>query len=254
MRSAAQLTPRLVAAGLTPVLIVVHLLGSPAPARAAADSAVEAQFAASINQERAGHGLAALQVADDLTAVARRHSRAMADSSELRHNPSLASDVGGWDKLGENVGRGHSAESLHTAFMASGSHRGNILDPEWTEVGIGVVIADDRIWVTQIFRLPTRADEPTTDADPEPRSTPRPAPPTEPDVGSSSDSTDQSGTGQSDTDAASDGSDREDRAGEPAPEPPQPVPEPPLAHDRITLILARLQAAEEERRLSDIVA
>ena len=122
-------------------------------------------------------GLPSLAVADDLVAVARRHSVRMADAADLHHNPDLATEVTGWQKVGENVGRGPRVEPIHDAFMNSPGHRENILDPDWTEIGIGVEVRDGTVWVTEVFREPEAAPAPgTAPPAPEPAAAPAPAP------------------------------------------------------------------------------
>ena len=81
----------------------------------------------------------------------------MAGSSRLYHNPRLTSDVTNWRWVGENVGYGPSVASVHTAFMNSPAHKANILDRDYTEVGIGVVVANGRVWVAEVFRRPMRS-------------------------------------------------------------------------------------------------
>lgn len=155
--TAAFTTPRhWVAALVVGVAALMMVTLAPAVAGAAAAGA-EAAFVTAANQERAAEGLPALAVADDLVAVARRHSAAMADGRDLHHNPSLTSDVAGWQLVGENVGRGPDTGVIHAAFMASPDHRANLLESRWTEVGIGVEVREGRIWVTQVFRLPAEA-------------------------------------------------------------------------------------------------
>jgi uncharacterized protein YkwD len=138
-------------------LLVAGLPLEPADADSSiAGTSVEADFVSRVNHERTSRGLAPLRVSSDLVTVARNHSRRMGDANHLHHNPNFGSEVTSWRKVGENVGRGPSVSSLHTAFMNSPSHRNNLLDPAWTEVGIGVKVVDGRIWVTQLLRLPSR--------------------------------------------------------------------------------------------------
>ena len=143
------------------LLALVATLVPSAPAHAADAAAHEARFVDSLNVERASRGLDRVRVAADLTAVARRHSDVMAAQSRLHHNPNLASDVSGWQRLSENVGRGPSVASIHSALMASTGHRANILDTRVTEVGVGVTVSGSTIWVTQVFRLPTTVQSAT---------------------------------------------------------------------------------------------
>src|SRR6056297_230255 len=104
---------------------------------------LESEFVHLTNQARAERGLAAaLQVAPELTAVARSHAARMADDDHLHHNPALTADVSGWDIVGENVGRGPSVAALHRALMDSPSHRDNILDERYTQIGVGIEVRD----------------------------------------------------------------------------------------------------------------
>lgn len=205
---------------------------------AMADSGMESQFVAAINQERSSQGLPSLSAAGDLTAVARQHSAVMADKDDLHHNPNLGSDVGGWQKVGENVGRGASVSSLHAAFMASPGHKRNIVDPDWTQIGVGVVVVDGRVWVTEVFRLPAGAAKPKPAPAPaEPEQEAKPAPEAE--------STPEAEPAPADAPA---------QAPEPAPEPePHEVVEQPLPLDRMTITLARLEAAERFASLEDVL-
>jgi hypothetical protein len=82
----------------------------------------------------------------------------MAARHSYYHNPSLGSEVGGWQALAENVGKGSDAASLHSAFMASSGHRHNILSPTYTEVGVGTATdSAGTLYVVEIFRLPAGA-------------------------------------------------------------------------------------------------
>lgn len=156
--------------------LLVGLTLPTTPAHAAVDAGAESQFVAAVNQARSAQGLPSLQVAGDLTSVARQHSARMADGDNLHHNPNLGSQVTNWQKVGENVGTGPSVDSIHSAFMNSASHRANILGSDWTQVGVGVEVRGDTIWVTQVFRQPQGASQPA----PEPESTPAPQPAPEP--------------------------------------------------------------------------
>jgi hypothetical protein len=71
------------------------------------------------------------------------------------HNPNLTSQVSGWQKIGENVGVGPDENSIENAFMNSTHHRDNILDPDYTLVGVGTARGSDgRLYVTQDFEKP----------------------------------------------------------------------------------------------------
>src|SRR3954447_17604634 len=115
----------------------------------------EAQFVAKMNAARQASGLAPYSVASDLTSVARSHSAQMASRQSLYHNPSLTSQVQNWQAVGENVGEGPTVSDIHTAFMNSPEHRANILDHDFTQVGVGGSVDKNGIvWVTEDFRKP----------------------------------------------------------------------------------------------------
>jgi hypothetical protein len=120
---------------------------------ASADAGVEGQFLSKINASRASAGLAPLQMSGSLQSYARSHSAKMAAAGKIYHSSSdqLRSAAGsGWTKLGENVGRGPSVNSIYDALMNSSGHRKNILGG-YNQVGIGVVQSGGYIYVTQVF-------------------------------------------------------------------------------------------------------
>ena len=126
-------------------------------------SSAEYAFLSDINNSRAQHGLRSLTMSSSLQSVARRWSQHMASggcsgSASICHNPNLSSQVSGWQKIGENVGVGPNESSIQNAFMNSSHHRANILDPDFTLVGIGTAVGKDgRLYVTQDFERPQGA-------------------------------------------------------------------------------------------------
>ncbi|HVF74115.1 MAG TPA: CAP domain-containing protein [Acidimicrobiales bacterium] len=120
---------------------------------ASADNAGdESAFVSRINSLRASKGLPALVVDVRLTDVARAWSASMAKRNVLEHNPNLSSQAPStWQKLGENVGYGGSVTQVHDAFVNSPSHYRNLVDGAFNAVGIGVVWAGSRMWVTEVF-------------------------------------------------------------------------------------------------------
>ena len=132
----------------TTSLVAVVLAGFGA---VASTSSSEDSFVSRINAERTSRGLRAVTVASDLVYVARSWSAQMASDGAISHDPNLPNEVSNWSQLGDNVGRGASVSSIHDAFMNSSAHRAIILDPAFTHVGVGVVDAGDRLYVTEIF-------------------------------------------------------------------------------------------------------
>ena len=161
------------------VLAALSALGM-SSARAQVPDA-EARFVERIAQERQARGLPGYTVAVDLQDVARRHAQRMAERGEPYHNPNLTSEVRGWDLVGENVGRGWEADSLHQAFMDSPTHRDIILSSQFTEIGVGVVrTSDGQMWVVEVFRRPTQESATVAPAAAPPAPPPPPRPPAAP--------------------------------------------------------------------------
>jgi uncharacterized protein YkwD len=107
------------------------------------------------NSERSERGLPRLTSKSDLASVALKQAKRMAAAGKLFHNPNLSSDVSGWRYVGENVGYGSSAAKIHAALMNSAPHRANILDRDYTQIGVGAVRDDNgRLWIAQVFRKP----------------------------------------------------------------------------------------------------
>lgn len=146
---------RTVAALLTALALVLGALvtGAVTAAPAGANSA-EDTVTAKLNYARTSRGLPRLAVRSSLVAVARAQAQRMASSDTLYHNPRLTSDVTNWRFVGENVGYGPDALTVHVAFMQSAPHRANILDRDYTEIGIGAVVVGDRVWIAEVFRRP----------------------------------------------------------------------------------------------------
>lgn len=169
----------LLACGLA--LPLAAFAAAPAGAQEAAATderpAAEQQFLDLVNQERTAEGLGSLVVNAELAGIARSWSDVMAAEDHLHHNPNLSeSYTGEWQRLGENVGYtrypGMSVDvkvtQLHRAFMESPGHRANVLQPAYNQVGIGVTLAGDALWVTLAFlHGPLPAEEPQPEVQPD---------------------------------------------------------------------------------------
>jgi peptidoglycan hydrolase-like protein with peptidoglycan-binding domain len=138
---------RLVAVAVTSATVVVGAANS-------SYASVESGYLSILNQERTSHGLAALHLNAELTGVAQSWASRMAATGSLQHNPALTREVHHWRSLGENVGDGPNLRDITDAFWTSAEHRDNILDPDFTQVGIAAVIVDHRIWIAVEFREP----------------------------------------------------------------------------------------------------
>jgi uncharacterized protein YkwD len=101
-----------------------------------------------MNQARTKAGLRPLKPSRILGEVARTHSRDMSARNFFSHNspdgrgPKERLERAGfsWRAYGENIGCGQdTAEEILLTWMDSFVHRENLLDPAYTEVGVGLV-------------------------------------------------------------------------------------------------------------------
>jgi hypothetical protein len=180
-------------------LVAATLLafGGPLAVERAQAGETAADLTAMTNADRTRVGLRPLATANDLQSLAQQRATEMARSGRLAHTSNLGTKVSGWKRLGENVGRGPNLRDIQTAFMASPSHRENIVDPGFTQLGVGVTWdGKEYFYVAVIFRQPsstasapppttptTQATPPTTRAastppKPKPTTTTKPAPTT----------------------------------------------------------------------------
>ncbi len=152
-------------------------------------SLLEKRIHALINKERAQEGLASLKWDDELSGIARKHSRDMAKRNYFDHiSPDGLDMMRRYGRDGytcsvrvantfytgaENIALNHLYDSVTTVngvayydwnsldkiaettvqgWMKSPGHRQNILMPHWGREGIGVVITpDDKVYITQNF-------------------------------------------------------------------------------------------------------
>ena len=115
----------------------------------AADPAAEEEMLRLINAERTSRGLAPLELDPRLVPVARQHSEEMLRLKYFGHESPvdgspfdrLAAARISYHRAGENLAYAQSVAVAHRGLMASEGHRDNILRPEFTRVGIGVISA-----------------------------------------------------------------------------------------------------------------
>lgn len=100
-----------------------------------------------VNQERVSRGLAPLKVDMQLVETARLKSKDMVDNGYFAHqSPNLGSPFDmmrragvGYRYAGENLAGAPEVETAHRNLMNSPGHRANILSPNYTHIGIGIV-------------------------------------------------------------------------------------------------------------------
>jgi uncharacterized protein YkwD len=182
--------------------LLVLILPTPPPAVAGSGSTgeTEAVIAQRLAEARASAGVSAIGRSSDLDAVARDWSRRQAADGQMKHNPNLRDQVQPARSWYENVGHLRGVPSsrsyrdagarLHEMWMASDSHRANMLRSPLTDYGVGVASSGDTIYATVVFRersgeapassepsasASSRPPEPAPEPAPEPEPAPAPA-------------------------------------------------------------------------------
>ncbi|MFE7749282.1 CAP domain-containing protein [Streptomyces sp. NPDC057428] len=138
---------------------------SAAPTRTAtapsspASTSAQAAVLALVNEERAKVGCSPVTRSAPLTALAQDFSEDMAARDFFGHtDPDGATP---WDRAaaagveglgGENIARGQAdAQAVMDAWMSSDGHRANILNCDYTTLGVGVHLGAGGPWWTQDF-------------------------------------------------------------------------------------------------------
>ncbi|MBX4187062.1 MAG: CAP domain-containing protein [Candidatus Doudnabacteria bacterium] len=113
-----------------------------------------------VNQDRVSHGLPALNLNSTLNLAALAKAQDMLSHNYFSHVSPSGETPWHWIKTvgynyayaGENLAEGYlDADDLEKSWMASPSHRANILSPHYSEVGLAVVNFHDTNLVVQMF-------------------------------------------------------------------------------------------------------
>lgn len=116
------------------------------------------------NEERLAKGLSSLRYNETLADAARRKAANMFDENYWAHTSPSGINPWHWFKevgyqytsAGENLAKDFgSTDRLIAAWMASESHRANILNSKYSEIGLAVVpgtlLGQDTVLVVQLF-------------------------------------------------------------------------------------------------------
>lgn len=106
----------------------------------------EAQMLELINGERRKNNLPPLKADLELTRVARIKSQDMIDNNYFSHySPTYGSPFEMMDNFGieylqagENIASNRTVQGAHEGLMNSSGHRKNILNPNFTHIGLGI--------------------------------------------------------------------------------------------------------------------
>jgi uncharacterized protein YkwD len=113
------------------------------------------------NKARSERGIRRLDYSPALSKQCKAYAREMANKGALAHDQNIYKDITSIFPAcivyGENIGAAppvHAQKRLQDAFMASDAHRKNILNPQFTRVGIGLYRQDDVVWCCVRFVRP----------------------------------------------------------------------------------------------------
>ncbi len=130
----------------------------PEPSSDADNLSYEKQVVELVNEQRAAYGLNPLTLSSKLSDVARLKSQDMHDNNYFSHtSPTYGSPFDmmktfgiSYRTAGENIAKGYATpEAVVNAWMNSEGHRANILNANYTTIGVGYV-ASGNYW-TQEF-------------------------------------------------------------------------------------------------------
>ena len=145
---------------LAAALLAIFLLPSSFAAQKLSEN--ERALFDAANRERAERSLHALQWDESLAAAARKHANRMAFYNVIEHQLSgepdlkerLAEAGARFSMIAENIAFGRNSQTIHSGWMNSPGHRGNILNPNLTAVGIAAVQGRGGLFAVQDFSLP----------------------------------------------------------------------------------------------------
>lgn len=133
--------------------------GNPLKQNTATQAGLAEQVLTLVNQERAKVGAPPLAFDQQATDAAKVHSEDMRAQNYFSHTSPdgfapadrlIAVKASGYTNTGENIALGQtSAAQVMNDWMNSAGHRANILNPEFTHLGVG--IAEPGPYWTQVF-------------------------------------------------------------------------------------------------------
>lgn len=171
-------------------IIVTGFLYLSYPSAGFFSSATTANIVSLTNSSRQENNLASLNTSETLNRAAFQKAQDMVANNYFSHDSPSGSKFWNWilgagyqySSAGENLAMDFtSAESVITALMGSASHRKNILNPNFTEIGVSVLSGKinnkDTMILVQMFGTPkAQAAPPPAVEETPPISSPEPPP------------------------------------------------------------------------------
>ncbi|MFQ5574241.1 MAG: CAP domain-containing protein [Terriglobia bacterium] len=133
---------------VTLIIAVLFLFHVPAVSSGLTATPDEKGLLELVNEERVSRGLPILRMDSAMVEIARDHSREMVELNYFDHVSPISGDllerigahgVNDWRVVGENLAAAPTVRTAFVALMESRGHRENILNEEFTHVGIGAV-------------------------------------------------------------------------------------------------------------------
>jgi uncharacterized protein YkwD len=121
------------------------------------------ELLALVNAERQKGGLPPLILDAQLNQAAQRHAQDLANQGNLNHTGSDGSTMQSrieatgysWTAIGENIAMGQTTpQAVMTSWMGSSGHRQNIVNPAFSEIGLGYVEDGGTKYWVQVFATP----------------------------------------------------------------------------------------------------
>lgn len=156
-----------VASAMLVVAIAIAVATAPEPARRVVEpTTLELRMVELVNIERRARAVPPFVMSPALSEVARDYSRLMASKGRVSHDfdgtveDRIRRGEPDTCRFGENVSKHTSVDYSIGDLMLSAGHRGNLLNEDFTRLGVGIVKGDDGfLYITQEFATPC---EPST--------------------------------------------------------------------------------------------
>jgi len=130
------------------------------------EAQVEAASFDLVNQDRRNQGLPELVLDEQISTIARNHSKDMRDRGYFDHTSPDGQTIGqrlksggvSFRYAGENIeltkNYPNPAEKANTDFLSDPTHRGIMLNTQFKRVGVGVARSGNTYWLTQDYINP----------------------------------------------------------------------------------------------------